>query len=383
MTSADKLQRLLLKGQSTMRCFSAGFAVVAVLSTLLGCTSTSFAGDPPTSRKPLKQLRKIYLAVHPLGFLLAPPGHPNRQTKTWEQWPGRCELGYPRALELQRKYRQLIREAKDDEGMFFIPGDRELLDLARRHFGSRCVAVRSNPDLGSDFAKGLEEDRQRATKNRGPGWEKQPSFPPGLEWSVWRTSKAWATDSHRQLEEQGYTYDPATVEFVAFGGDWCYCCGSYPIHMGRALGLAKPIERRFDLIEPSASPMIMKATVVDQNLPMPDNIRLFIFKTANEGPTWGRYVAQFWEGMHGIMDRPHVVAVDFPPGSVTEINIFGWGVGRALGIGSQYDYRGRIQMSVGCGGHTPHRATLVMADESLSLEDFRAALLAGNASEKE
>ena len=62
----------------------------------------------------------------------------------------------------------------------------------------------------------------------------------------------------------------------------------------KSRSVGEELLRRFDLIEPSASPMIMKARVVDQNLPMPDNIRLFIFKTANEGPTWGRYVAQFF-----------------------------------------------------------------------------------------
>ena len=38
-------------------------------------------------------------------------------------------------------------------------------------------------------------------------------------------------------------------------------------------------------------------------------------------------------------------------------------------------------MSAGCGAHTPYAADLVMAEEDLSLSDFRGALLAGNVSE--
>jgi hypothetical protein len=39
-------------------------------------------------------------------------------------------------------------------------------------------------------------------------------------------------------------------------------------------------------------------------------------------------------------------------------------------------------MSVGCGGPTPYHSTMVMAEEGLSLEDFRAVLLAGKTLEK-
>ena len=114
---------------------------------------------------------------------------------------------------------------------------------------------------------------------------------------------------------------------------------------------------------------------------MPKQIRLFIFEAANEPPSWGGYVAQYWEGIHGIMDRPHVVEVVFPPDSVKQVNLWGVGMGRSLGLETML--HGRIAMGVGCGGHTPHAADLVMAEAAVSLEDFRAALLAGKVSETE
>ena len=172
---------------------------------------------------------------------------------------------------------------------------------------------------------------------------------------------------------------PAAVEFLCLGENWVGCGATFPIHMGRAFGLARPIERRFDWMNPDWSPMLMDAEVVDQNLEMPEHIRLFVYKTAEGGPTCGRYVAQFWEGMRGIMDPPHVVEVDFPPASVMESDLMGWPICRARGLIEypQQHFHGRMTMQVGCGAHTTHHATVAMADHTLSLEDFRTALLAG------
>ena len=120
-----------------------------------------------------------------------------------------------------------------------------------------------------------------------------------------------------------------------------------------------------------------KAELVEQNLPMPGNIRLFIFKTADEAPTYGSYVAQFYEGIHGVMDRPRVIEVNFPDNSVNEITSYGTSLESGLGILTRH--YGRIEMSVGYGGHFYHPATLVMTipKKQLSLEALRESLLAG------
>ncbi len=132
------------------------------------------------------------------------------------------------------------------------------------------------------------------------------------------------------------------------------------------------MKRSFELIDRSCSPMLQQSTVVDDCVEMPANLRLYIVKTKE-----GRYVAQIFEGIHGIMDHPHVVVVDFPPGSPSSVNIVDlWGdlVERRTGVDAR---PGRVVMEAGCGGHTRHRPTLVQAGESLSLDDFRAAILAG------
>jgi hypothetical protein len=336
--------------------------------------------------KSLKTLRRMYLCTHALSWakqadvvLDMDDSVRERRFGMGEHWPGRVRTCVERDLKLRDHHYALIRNAEPDDGMFILESNLELVDLAKEHFGPRCVICRLENDLqkccdalGPDYVKGLEDDRRRGEQARG-------GEVPDNELSAWGRSKAWAIDLTEQLRDQGFTFETNDVEFLAFGENWLGCGATFPIQMGRALGLAKPIERRFDWMNPDWSPMLLGAQLVDQNLPLADNIRLFIFKTADTGPTYGRYVAQFWEGMHGIMDRPHVVKVDFPPESVVECDVLGWPLCRARGL-VEYPYRyfhGQMTMRAGVGAHTGLYSTVAMAYEKLSLEDFRAALLGG------
>ena len=335
---------------------------------------------------PLKQLRRIYLCTHAGAWVyqadtIAPMDERERERRfgMGEHWPGRAQQCIARDHVLIQEHEQLINDSKDDEGFFYLGSNPNLLETARKKFGPRCVALRLENDfnqnckaLGDDFVKGIEEDRRAGKANRGIDV-------PENEVSAWGRSKAWTIDLMMQLHEQGYTFDPADVHIVAFGCNWIGCGAAFPIHMGRAFGLAEPIERRFDWMNADWSPMLMNAQAVDQNLPMAEHIRLFIYRTADVFPTYGRYVAHYWEGMRGIMDRPHVVKVDFPHESVMECDVLGWPLWRTQGVVG-YPYRcyfGEMTMHVGCGAHTSLHASVAMTDDNTSLEDFRKALLAG------
>lgn len=340
----------------------------------------------PTMSATRKKLRRMYLCTHALSWaqradivLDMEDAVRERKFGMGEHWPGRVRSCVDLDLKLRDHHYSRIRNNRPDEGMFILDSDPQLVDLARKHFGPRCAVCRLEnnfdqvcAELGLDFVKGLEDDRRRGEQARG-------SEIPQNEFSAWGRSKAWTIDLNEQLHEQGYEFDPYDVEFLAFGENWLGCGATFPIQMGRAWGLAKPIERQFDWINPDWSPMLLSAEAVEQNLPMPGNIRLFIFKTADVGPTYGRHVAQFWEGTHGIMDRPHVVEVDFPAETVVEADVIGWPLCRARGL-VEYPYRyfhGRLTMHVGVGAHTGLYSTVAMADSKLPFKDFRAALLAG------
>ena len=201
-------------------------------------------------------LRKMYLSIHALDwFDLAPGG---QTVEKYEQFPGRCEFGYRNDVKLKERVYQLIRTAKDDEGIFILPNGRRtptrddidpesqaLIAFAEKHFGPRCVVCRYDADwnqirrvLGEcaeRFFNGLEEDRRQAMMNRGlPERELAATYDTAPEFRAWALSKAWVFDLARQLEERGYTFDPADVEFVVSGT---------PIDLGRLIKANKPIVR--------------------------------------------------------------------------------------------------------------------------------------------
>ena len=266
-----------------------------------------------------------------------------------------------------------MSEPDESTGVFCLPsglsGDVPLMELAKETFGDRCVVCRLGYDLeanrealGPEFVRRVDEDREQAEAIRG-----------GLaegEIAAWERSKAWAVDLRTQLEERGYTFYPESVEFIAFGENWNGCVATHPIHMGRAWGLAEPIFRRFDLINPDHSPILMRSKAVEQNLPMPEGIRLYIYRTDG-----GRLLAEYWEGMRGLDEMAHVATVDFPPGTVRLIDL--------LGEPMDDRVRGKAEVGVGCGWHTPYQSDLIEAGPDLTLEDFREVLMAGRVSERE
>ena len=175
------------------------------------------------------------------------------------------------------------------------------------------------------------------------GWRRTGPRPPrrtappvsAYELAAWERSKGWAADLDRQLAAAGYRYDPETVEFVTFGANWVGCGATYPIQMARVFGLTHPIQRRFELSNPDWSPLLLAADPVEQNLPVGDRVLLYIFRNGHLGPmaatpspdVRGRYLAQYWEGVRGIMAPAHLVIVDFPAGSVREVDLFGVEIG--------------------------------------------------------
>ena len=334
-----------------------------------------------------QHLRRIYLSVHALTWLDIPPGAPRRRELSWEQFPGRCELSHALEEKLKQRCYDLIESSAADEAIFFLPtkerAHREWVAHAEMHMGDRAIVSRFsggwNDDvresLGADFVAEVEEERGAA--------EQQRAMPPGsisdAEFDAWAGSRACAADLTAQLAERGYSFDPASTEFVAMGEDWTYCAGTYPIHIGRALGLRYPVARRFDLMNPDESSMLLRSTAVEQNLELSDHVRLFIFEVDERnwagmnGFNGGGFAAQYWDGLHGLADAPHTVSVEFPPDSAVEVDLWGSAAGRSWGHAPSAG--GAMKLSVGAGGHTPYPSTLVRAHNDMSLEEFRSHLL--------
>lgn len=353
-------------------------AISVVVSAIYSQSTAQVRPDPAaTGTNGLVFLRKIYLSIHGLDWVGVTEDDPRRQEPRWELWPGRCALCHRLDFEFRLRIYQAIRNIKSDEGLMIVPSgspqNDQMIAYARERLGPRCVVCEFDYDrdrfiraLGGQFRAGLREDRRQAQKARA-AFVDDAAF--DHEFAAWERSKAWATDLLRKLEANGYTFDPHNVEFEAWGGDWCGCAATYPIQMGRAFGLAEPIQRRWDLIIRDCGPMWVNSELVVGNVKMPEHIRLFIFKNQE-----GLYCANYWEGLHCPMDPAHQVSLEFPVGSVRLVDGFGRQVGD--------ETYGRVTVGVGAGGHTPHRPDILQANEALSLDDFYAALVSGEVLEK-
>ena len=348
--------------------------MVAVAGLAVTCFALAHAAS---GGQPVKQLRRIYLSVHGMDWIGVTEDDPRRQTPRWEQWPGRCAMIHPLDFEYRLRIRQLIRHAKADEGLMVLPSghvhNQALIDYARPYFGDRLVvcdfpfgSVPWRKALGPAFVKGIEEDRATALRCRPQGID-DDAFEHGFE--AWVRSKAWGTNLRRKLEARGYRFDPRTAEFVAWGGDWRGCAATYPIHIGRVFGLANPIERRWDLIIHDSGPMDVKSALVVQNVVVPEHVRLFVYRNER-----GRYCAEYWQGLYCPMERPRQIALDFLPGVVRKVDLFGRTVGDAT--------YGRVTVAIGCGGHTPYRPDILEASPGLTLDDFYDVLTAGTVCER-
>ena len=343
-------------------------------------------------------LNRLYLCVHALSWIEIAPADQRQRELRWgggEHWPGRTAACHARDLELRERTCRLIRAiaGREDEAFLILPtglpGNRELIEFARAQLGPRCVVCRLRADLaenrralGTEFERALAADRAAATATGGAALS-------ASEWAAWERSRAWAADLDRQLAERGYRYHRDTVEWVTFGANWVGCGATYPIQMARVFGLARAMQRRFELSNPDWSPLLLAAEVIEQNLAVGGQVLLYLFRNGHSGPlaatpspdVRGRYLAQYWEGIRGVMDPAHVVQVEFPPGSVREVDVFGVEVARARGLWAEPN-RGPVTMSAGSGVFSPYHSTLVMAEAHLSREEFRAALLAGVVTER-
>jgi hypothetical protein len=345
---------------------------INLLILLVVCTVNHAQADT------LKTVKRVYLSCHASPWISEPVNDPDH--KSWETWPGRNAQIQPQDFEIRRRFYELMRQASEDEALFIIPsypqGSRpatevELIADGKKYFEDRCVVTSEAPpspdSLGQDFAESLERDRRAAQANRASDVTDE-AFQ--HEFDAWVRAKSWATDLARKLKANGYTFDPATVEFICWGSDFRGCAATYPIMIGRALNLSHPIERRWDLIVHDEGTMVAGSQLIIQNVNLPSGVRLYVAKNKQ-----GRYYADFWEGIHGPMDRARQIELTFPTDSVRLVN---WH-GEVLNDGATY---GTVTVGIGCGGHTPHREQIIEATEKLSLDEFYSAMVAGRIVEK-
>jgi len=238
-------------------------------------------------------------------------------------------------------------------------GDKPLVEAAQRHFGERCFV---DPDDGSEPTLALlTKDLNRAFSGRGNHGEWNM-------YEIWSSNNArrWAEALKMQLAKRGFSYDADSFSMETFGS-WSGCHHKYSNFMACYLGMTKPayIHAEMDLCTLKGMPMdageFLEERVLDRH------VVLTLFLRTDGCP-----MAQFWDGLRPIWERPHTATVTIAPGSVELINLLPNaalerdGIARKLGDGFIAD--------VGDGCRPAYTSVIGRSAKDADVEAFCAAM---------
>jgi len=259
--------------------------------------------------------------------------------------------------------RNMIAKADDTATAVCIvqggKGDKLLVETAQEHFGERCVVDPS--DNSVETLVMLAKDADRAFSGRGNHGE----------WNIyelWSSNNArrWVEGLKKELAKRGFSMASEDLTVETFGS-WSGCHHKYSNFMTTYLGARKPatVHAETNLCTLKGMPMDVDEFV--ECVPLEEHVLLFLFRRTDGGP-----MAQFWDGLRPVWERPPTATVileaaaadlfNFSPHALVPIN----GAARKLKNGFLAD--------VGDGCH-PAFSTIVGHDSSnAAFEAFRSAM---------
>ena len=234
----------------------------------------------------MKRFSNLYLFVHPMPYT-APEC--DFWMKKWEKFM--AEFG------------------PDEENVISIlPNEpkqiNDLHELARKHFGSRCIF--DPDDFGPNTKALIADDLERLFACRGRLNEWGP-------YEIWTSNNArrWTEGIKKTLIENGLTYDPEYLNFITCGCQWAGCLTKYSAFMAKYLGLNRIADIYMELVPGAGFPFdatFRERVILDRN------VQLFLFEATD-----GRPMAQFHDGLRGVWEPPHTATVTIDPHKI-ELN---------------------------------------------------------------
>jgi hypothetical protein len=188
-----------------------------------------------------------------------------------------------------------------DEAMIVYPIGRrqamlELEQHCERRLGKRCLIVRSeSPQMNRkvDFREILPEavrlqiadDLLEAIQKNG----QDPKF--DLEMIAY--NRIIAFEIEEEFAKRGITFDPKTVEAVAFGEGFAACAMNWKAMVPYYLGMSKPIEN--DFLLSVDGPVQLRFSTFRERIALGDDVRLFLWELKDGRPLalYGRARARF------------------------------------------------------------------------------------------
>jgi len=248
-----------------------------LLAGLLVLVPPAALGAEPTAavRRPVTTL---YLFVHCLGGSMSAAERAD-YTERWRDLFGRVGGDPETAI------------------CFLSSGEASLAvaELARKSFGDRCIV--DPRDDGPETRNLMLRDLQVAFRDRGMNGEWEP-------YEMWTSTNArrWSEGLKAELATRGLALDPARARIIACGRAWDGCLAKYSAFMSRYLGLSRAAEMIPALSPDAGSPL---GGAFRERVPLDRHVMLYLFETAD-----GRPYGQFFDGLRGVAEPPHVAAID-------------------------------------------------------------------------
>jgi hypothetical protein len=182
--------------------------------------------------------------------------------------------------------------------------------LATDVLGDRCFVLdcpygseqRFWEERDAEFRDAILTEMRSLLTGQWEGWNKE-------ELSTALLSVACCQGLRKMLSERDCQLDGDGLSADAWGASFEGCVTKYSLHFRRLLGLAQPIDIRFDLTVPDA--LFLVDAKPAETVPLRDGLRLFLFHSA-EGT-----IALYAATSLSPADKPACVGIPIDPATVT------------------------------------------------------------------
>lgn len=341
------------------------------------------------------KISKINFLIHPVcwDLGLTKEGRPSpsyiaamenrRRRGAWFE-----EREYLEILEWERKVnqkqRQYIESMRPEEFLVIYPIGRRpamkaLEQFGQEKLGRRCMVLRAESpnNQKTDSRKLLPEavkielvdEMLDALRKRGNTWSSAAMEV--LE--VMFYNRMIALEIQEEFQKRNLSFDPKTVEVVAFGEGFEQCAMSWKAMVPYYLELANPIENDFDL-SVSGMPLLRFATFKER-IALSHDIRLFLWELKD-----GRTMGMFARARARLADPQFFVTLpfDFKKSTIKVFSEHGeqlWPLAAAENLPVKADLAGPLKVPVYTSIRqlATDRASYVVAS-GMNLSEFRQML---------
>jgi len=268
------------------------------------------------------------------------------------------------APEIAANCRDLMASKTDDAGAAVCivqsaKGDKPLVEVAQERFGDRCVV--DPRDNSVETLAMLAQDADRAFGGRGNHGE----------WNIyelWSSNNArrWVEGLKDDLGKRGYSIEAEDLTVETFGS-WSGCHHKYSNFMTTYLDARKPatVHAEADLCTLKGMPMEVGQFV--ECVPLGRHVLLFLFLRTDGCP-----MAQFWDGLRPVWERPHTAKVVLDP---ADVDLFNFSPNSLIPVdGVARKTRDGFIADVGDGCHPAFTTIVGHGRSDTAIDAFRSAM---------